>query len=395
MIYAARRRIRGVAYSTDMIPCTFLDELGAEEIFLKTENLQRTGSFKIRGAYNKMASLSESERNKGVIAASAGNHAQGVALAAKLLNIPATIVMPATAPLAKVAATKSYGAKVLLCGIVYDDAQEKAMELQKASGAVYIHAFDDPLIVAGQGTIGLEILEEHPEIDVILVPVGGGGLAGGIALAAKGIKPSIRIIGVEPSRAPSMHQSLRHNRIQTLTSAATIADGVAVKTPGELPYALCKEYLDDVILVEEDEIATMILMLMEKAKIIAEGSGAVTLAALKYGGLDIRGKRAAAVISGGNIDVTMLSRIIDKGLVKAGRKTEFSTVIRDSPGQLRRLLKHISEAGANIVTVQHDRTRADIELGCTQVELVLETQDQQHLNALFERLHKEGYTIRQ
>lgn len=394
MIYAARQRIRGVVYSTDMIPCTFLDELGAEEIFLKTENLQRTGSFKMRGAYNKMASLSEAERQRGVITASAGNHAQGVALAAKLLGIPATIVMPVTAPLAKVAATKAYGAEVVLQGIVYDDAQEKARALQKASGAVYIHAFDDPLIIAGQGTIGLEIMEEHPEIDLILVPVGGGGLAGGIALAAKSIKPSIQVIGVEPARAPSMHQSLRSNKIHTLTSAATLADGVAVKTPGELPYTLCKRYLDDIILVEEDEIATMILMLLEKSKIIAEGSGAVTLAALKYGGLDIRGQRAAAVISGGNIDVTMLSRIIDKGLVKAGRKAEFSTIIQDSPGQLRRLLEHISEAGANIVSVRHERMRAEIELGYTQVELVLETQDQLHLNALFERLHREGYTIR-
>ncbi len=393
MIEEARERIRGIIFPTDMIPCTFLESGGAKEIYLKTENLQRTGSFKIRGAYNKMACLSKEERGKGVIAASAGNHAQGVALAAKILGIPATIVMPTTAPLAKIVATKAYGADVVLHGIVYDDAQEKAKDIQLKSGAAYIHAFNDPLVIAGQGTIGLEILEAYPEVDTLVVPVGGGGLAGGIALAAKSIKPSIRVIGVEPILAASMYESFRNNRIETLISAATIADGVAVKTPGELTYALCRQYLDDIVLVEEDEIANMILMLLEKAKIVAEGSGVITIAALKYGRIDIKGRHVVAVLSGGNMDVTMLARIIDKGLVKAGRKVEFTTVIKDSPGQLSRILEYISNAGANIVTVHHDRTRANIQLGYTQIELVLETQDQDHLDKLIHLLRNEGYGI--
>ena len=392
-IYAARECLKGVIHRTDLVPNTTLSEMTGSDIYLKLENLQKTGSFKIRGAFNKICNLSSTEKQAGVIASSAGNHAQGVALAASTYGIMSTIVMPTCAPLAKITATKSYGAEVILHGSVYDDAYTKAMEIQRQTGATFIHPFDDPYVIAGQGTIALEILDELPNVDAILVPIGGGGIVAGIAMAAKAIKPSVKIIGVEPTNAASMKESSLAGKIITLSSASTIADGIAVKTPGELTYDIVREYVDEFVTVEEDEIANAILVLMERCKLIAEGAGAAPVAALLNGKIDLPGKKLAAVISGGNIDVNMLSRIVDKGLAKAGRKTELTTIIPDKPGQLQGLLKSIADLSANVVEVHHNRIGNEVELGAARVDLVLETQDGEHLTTIIDELIKKGYCI--
>ncbi len=392
-IYAARECLKAVIHHTDLVPNTTLSEMTGSDVYLKLENLQRTGSFKIRGAFNKICNLSSSEKQAGVIASSAGNHAQGVALAASTYGIQSTIVMPTCAPLAKITATKSYGANVILHGNVYDDAYAKAMEIQKETGATFIHPFDDPYVIAGQGTIALEILDELPTVDAILIPIGGGGIVAGIAIAAKAIKPSVKIIGVEPANAASMRESSLAGKIITLSSASTIADGIAVKTPGILTYDIVREYIDEFVTVEEDEIANAILILMERCKLIAEGAGAAPVAALLNNKVNLPGKKVAAVISGGNIDVNMLSRIVDKGLAKAGRKTELTTIIPDKPGQLQGLLKSIGDLSANVVEVHHHRIRSEVELGAARVDLVLETQDSEHLASIIQELIKKGYCV--
>ncbi|SHK08062.1 threonine ammonia-lyase [Desulforamulus aeronauticus] len=392
-IYTARECLKGVIHHTDLVPNTTLSEMTGSDVYLKLENLQKTGSFKIRGAFNKICNLSSAEKQAGVIASSAGNHAQGVALAASTYGIRSTIVMPTCAPLAKITATKSYGANVVLHGNVYDDAYAKAMEIQKETGATFIHPFDDPYVIAGQGTIALEILDELPAVDAILIPIGGGGIVAGIAIAAKAIKPSVKIIGVEPANAASMRESSQAGKIITLSSANTIADGIAVKTPGTLTYDIVKEYVDEFVTVEEDEIANAILILMERCKLIAEGAGAASVAALLNSKVNLPGKKIAAVISGGNIDVNMLSRIVDKGLAKAGRKTELTTIIPDKPGQLQGLLKSIGDLSANVVEVHHNRIRSEVELGSARVDLVLETQDSEHLASIIQELIKKGYCV--
>lgn len=392
-IYAARECLKGVIHRTDLVPNTTLSEITGSDVYLKLENLQKTGSFKIRGAFNKICNLSSVEKQAGVIASSAGNHAQGVALAASTYGIRSTIVMPTCAPLAKITATKSYGAEVILHGSVYDDAYAKAMEIQKETGATFIHPFDDPYVIAGQGTIALEILDELPNVDAILIPIGGGGIVAGIAIAAKAIKPSVKIIGVEPANAASMKESSQAGSIITLSSASTIADGIAVKTPGALTYDIVREYVDEFVTVEEDEIANAILVLMERCKLIAEGAGAAPVAALLNGKVNLPGQKLAAVISGGNIDVNMLSRIVDKGLAKAGRKTELTTIIPDKPGQLQGLLKTIGDLSANVVEVHHNRIHSEVELGSARVDLVLETQDSEHLTSIIDELIKKGYCV--
>ncbi|MBO4298492.1 MAG: threonine ammonia-lyase [Clostridia bacterium] len=392
MILEARERLKKAVRSTDLVPSQILAIPGKREVFLKTECLQYTGSFKLRGAYNRISMLTPEERGRGVIASSAGNHAQGVALAAAKFGAKATIVMPAGAPLAKVAATRSYGAEVVLHGAVYDDAYAEACRIQEESGAVFVHPFNDPYVVAGQGSIGLEIMDANPDIDTVVVPIGGGGMASGIAAAVKLLHPEVKVVGVQAAGAPSMLESMRAGRIVTLKNASTIADGIAVKTPGDLTFAMCEKYLDEVVTVEEDEIAGAILMLLEKCKIVAEGAGAASVAAVMYEKFDTAGK-VACVVSGGNIDVTTLQRILDQGLMKSGRMVRIHTVIQDRPGHLARLLAVISESGANVVSIQHDRTSSSSGIGMALLDLLLETNDFEHLSRVHELMKENGYPV--
>ena len=390
-VLAARRTIEGHVRRTDIAPLTLPDQ---SIIYLKTECLQYTGSFKVRGAYNKMLSLSEEERRHGVIAASAGNHAQGVALAAKTMGIQAIIVMPRFAPLQKITATERLGAKVILHGDVFDDAYAYALEQARERHMVLIHAFDDPYVIAGQGTMALEILEDVPDVSTIFLPIGGGGMAAGIGVAVKSIRPDIRLVGVEPRGAASMKSSFDAKHLMKLPNAATIADGVAVKSPGTLNYELCKSYLDDILTVEEDEIARTILYLMERGKLVVEGAGAVPIAALLFGHYDTHKHKTVAIASGGNIDVTMLARIIDRGLLKAGRKVTLQTNISDRPGELSDVLQSVSQTGANIVNIHHERSRAHLELKEVRLEFTLETRDRAHISAIIHDLNTKGYHVK-
>lgn len=391
MILEARERLRGVAQRTGLVEFRVLSSADSR-VFLKTEDLQNTGSFKVRGAYIKIASLSNEERAAGVIASSAGNHAQGVALAARSFGIPATIVMPEGAPLAKVKATRELGANVVLHGSVYDDAYAEARRLQQETGATFIHPFDDPMVIAGQGTIGLEIMDEMPDTDTIVVPVGGGGLAAGVAAAVKMLHPSVRVIGVQAAGAAGMKASLEAGHVVSLPSAKTIADGIAVKQPGELTFELCRKYLDEVVTVDDDEIAQAILFLMEKGKMVAEGAGAAPVASIMNRKLDCRGK-IAAVISGGNIDVTMISRIIEKGLLRAGRVSKLRILMQDRPGQLEIVSRIIGGAGANVMAVHHDRTDVDLDIRDALLEITMETQDREHAQRVIAALREAGFTV--
>jgi threonine dehydratase len=363
-------------------------------IYLKTENLQKTGSFKVRGAFNKIAHLSDEEKRNGVIASSAGNHAQGVAMAATSYKIKSTIVMPKHAPLSKISATKSYGAEVVLHGEIYDEAYEKAKEIQRETGATFVHPFNDPYVIAGQGTIGLEIMEDLPDVDMIVVPIGGGGLISGIAIAVKSINPNVKIIGVQTENVPSIVKSISENHVSTVDGKPTIADGIAVKTPGEITFNIIKEYVDDVVTVGEDEIANSILLLLERAKVISEGAGAASLAAVLNRLDNIKNKKIVALISGGNIDVNMLSRIIDKGLVKSGRKIIVRTIIEDRPGTLGKLLNLVAGTGANVLSVLHNRSTADLPIGYANVELELETVNEEHVEKIKQLLSFENYNYK-
>lgn len=392
MVLEARERLKAVVRRTDLVSSRVLSIPGVRSVFLKTENLQHTGSFKVRGAYNMISHLSQEERERGVIASSAGNHAQGVALAAAAFGIKATIVMPEGAPLAKIAATSDLGAQVVLHGSVYDDAYRHALALQKETGAVFVHPFNDPLVIAGQGSVGLEIMDDMPDADAVVVPVGGGGLISGVAVAVKLLHPNVRVIGVQAAGAPSMRDSLAAGHPVELSGAHTVADGIAVKCPGELTYDLCSRYVDEIVTVEEDEIANAILTLLEKCKIVSEGAGAVSAAAVLHEKFDAKGK-ICCVVSGGNIDVTTLQRILDRGLMKAGRLAQIRTTIEDRPGRLSKLLTVISEAGANVVSIQHDRTNLESGVGTALLELTLETHHRQHLDEVLQRMTENGYKI--
>ncbi len=392
-ILKAKDVLENVAIKTKLYECPNLSKLTGNNVFLKTENLQKTGAFKIRGAFNKIANLTDDERKCGVIASSAGNHAQGVALAASEYGIDSTIVMPATAPLAKVKATRGYGAEVVLHGDVYDDAYLKAVELQKETGATFVHPFNDPHVIAGQGTIGLEILEELENVDVILVPIGGGGLISGIAIAAKTIKPSVKVIGVEAANAASMYSARRARKIVTLDSASTIADGIAVKQIGDVTYEIIEKYVDEIVTVEEDEIAQAILYLMEKNKLVAEGAGAVTTAAIMNEKIWDKGKNVVAVVSGGNIDINMMSKIVDKALMKEGRRFYFHTMIPDKPGELMKVIQLVSELNANIFSINQTRLKDFVKIGMQEIEVVLETFDESHMEKIVKELRGHGYTI--
>ena len=391
MILEARERLKGVAQRTGLVQFKALSD-EKSQIYLKTEDLQNTGSFKVRGAYIKIASLSEEERACGVIASSAGNHAQGVALAAKAFGVPATIVMPAGAPLSKVKATRELGANVVLHGTVYDDAYAEACRLQKETGATFIHPFDDPMVIAGQGTIGLEIMDDLPDVNTIVVPIGGGGLASGVAAAVKMLHPNVRVIGVQAAGAAGMKASLDAGHIVELPSAKTIADGIAVKRPGENTFELCRQYLDQVVTVDDDEIAQAILFLMERGKMVAEGAGAAPVAAILNRKFDVTGK-VAAVISGGNIDVTMLSRIIEKGLLRAGRVSKLRIILQDRPGQLEQVSHIIGGNGANVMAIHHDRTDVDLDIRDAILEITMETQDREHAQRIIAALREAGFNV--
>ena len=393
-IQEARNCLKNVAYKTGLVYNTTFSEMTGNYIYLKTENLQKTGSFKVRGAFNKIAHLSDEEKRNGVIASSAGNHAQGVAMAATSYKIKSTIVMPKHAPLSKISATKSYGAEVVLHGEIYDEAYEKAKEIQRETGATFVHPFNDPYVIAGQGTIGLEIMEDLPDVDMIVVPIGGGGLISGIAIAVKSINPNVKIIGVQTENVPSIVKSISENHVSTVDGKPTIADGIAVKTPGEITFNIIKEYVDDVVTVGEDEIANSILLLLERAKVISEGAGAASLAAVLNRLDNIKNKKIVALISGGNIDVNMLSRIIDKGLVKSGRKIIVRTIIEDRPGTLGKLLNLVAGTGANVLSVLHNRSTADLPLGYANVELELETADEEHVEKIKQLLSLENYNYK-
>lgn len=392
MIQNAKEVLNGIATETPLFQSKFINP--DADVYIKCENMQVTGSFKLRGAYYKTANLTEEEAMHGVVACSAGNHAQGVALAAKKKGIQAVICMPAGAPLAKVEATKSYGAEVVLVPGVYDDAAAKAAELKEEKGYTFLHPFNDDYVMAGQGTIGLEILEHLEEVEVVLVPIGGGGLISGVACAIKELKPECKVYGVQAEGAPSMFNSIRDGKIETLAEVNTVADGIAVKQPGDKTFEMCQKYVDGVVTVSEEEIASAILMLLEKHKMVAEGAGAVSVAAAMYNKADIQGKKTVCIISGGNVDINILDRIIDKGLQVNGRLTKFSVTMMDKPGQLTQMLQIIAEAGANIFNVNHDRMVRNIAVGKCVVDVTVETRNKSHCEELIEKLVSKGYDVK-
>ena len=363
------------------------------EFYLKADCLQKTGAFKLRGAYYKIATLSDEEKARGVIACSAGNHAQGVAFAARDMGIPATICIPEGAPLSKIEATRSYGAHVVLVPGVYDDAYTEAVRLRDENKLTFIHPFNDYSVMAGHGTIGLELSRQLPDCDIFLVPIGGGGLIAGAAYAIKHLMPRCKVIGVQAAGAASMVESIHANRILTLPSVHTIADGIQVKTPGDLTFDLVRRYVDDVVTVKEGEIASAILTVLEKQKLVAEGAGAVGIAAAMYGKVDVKGKKVCALLSGGNVDVTMLERIITRGLAKERRTASFATVLPDRPRAMTSFLNIISETGANVLDIHHERRNTRTDIGSCIVQVSLETRNAQHIKEIYEKLRENGYEI--
>lgn len=362
-------------------------------LYLKPENLQVTGSFKARGAYYKISRLSEEEKAKGVIACSAGNHAQGVALAATKRGIKSLICLPDGAPISKVEATKGYGADICLVKGVYDNAYQKALELKMQHGYTFIHPFDDDDVIAGQGTIGLEILEELPDADAVIVPIGGGGLIAGVASAVKAINPKCKVYGVQAAGAPSMFNSIHSHAIETLPNVSTIADGIAVKTPGQHTFEICEDCVDEIVTVTDDEISTAILALIEEQKLIAEGAGAVSVAAAMFGKVPVKGKKVVCVVSGGNIDVTILSRVINRGLLNTGRSADITIELTDKPGQLSEVSKIIAEKGGNVVSIYHDRGDLDVEITGCYLRIVLETKDFTHIREIKDALLMAGFKL--
>lgn len=390
-IYQAAYTLKNVARKTDLLAAPNLGS--SANLYLKAENLQVTGSFKLRGAYNKIASLTEEQKAAGIIACSAGNHAQGVALAATKMGIRSVVCMPDGAPISKVEATKRLGAEVQLVKGAYDDAYEYALQLQKETGATFIHPFNDELVIAGQGTIGLEILKQLPSVDAVIVPVGGGGLIAGVACAIKSLNPNVKVYGVQAANAPSMVRSVRDGNIVTLDSVATFADGIAVKTPGDTTYAMTRQYVDEVVTVSEDEIAAAILALIEKQKLIAEGAGAVSVAAAMFGKLPIEGKNVVCVVSGGNIDVNILSRVITRGLVMGGRNSVLQIALEDKPGQLVGVSEIVSRCGANVVSVHHERSDANMAISSCFLKIGMETRDFEQIETIKQELTKAGFKI--
>lgn len=390
-VYRAAEVLKNVARHPKLVGVTKF--ISNAQVYLKPENLQLTGSFKLRGAYYKISQLSDEEKSRGVIACSAGNHAQGVALGATHNGIKSIICLPAGAPISKVEATKALGAEVCLVPGVYDDAYRKALQLQEEHGYTLVHPFDDPLVIAGQGTIGLEIIEEMPDVEAVIVPVGGGGLISGIAFTLKTLKPDIKIYGVQTEGAPSMVESLKTNNRIRLNSVSTIADGIAVKEPGINTFEMCQKYVDEIVTVSDDEVASAILTLIEQQKLVAEGAGAVSVAAAMYNKVPIDGKKVVCIVSGGNIDVTSLNRVITRGLVKNGRDCTVTVILSDKPGQLSKVCSVIGDLGANILSVEHRRNSSNTEISGCKLHIDMETRNHDHIKQVKDGLREAGFQV--
>lgn len=390
-IYRASFALKDIIRRTDLI---YAPQINPEsQIYLKPENLQYTGSFKLRGACYKIACLTEEEKKKGVIACSAGNHAQGVALGATKNGIDSLICLPAGAPISKVEATKRYGAKVCLVPGVYDDAYQKALELKEEKGYTFIHPFDDEYVIAGQGTIGLELLNQLPDVEAVIVPIGGGGLISGVAYALKSLKPDVKVYGVQAQGAASMLRSIENAHRECLPSVSTVADGIAVKEPGEHTFEICSKYVDGIVTVTEDEICAAILALMEQQKLIAEGAGAVAVAAAMFNKVPVAGKKTICVVSGGNIDVTILSRVINRGLDMSGRTYTVTLDLHDKPGELKGVAEIIANLGGNIISVLHERNNNTSNVTACFLRLVMETRNAEHIELIRSALQEAGYSI--
>ncbi len=390
-VYHAKYVLKQVIRETDVIQAPKINP--DANIWLKTENLQITGSFKVRGAYYKMSCLSEEEKSKGVIACSAGNHAQGVALAAAKNGIKSIICLPDGAPISKVEATKSYGAEVCLVKGVYDDAYKEALRQRDEMGYTFIHPFDDEFVIAGQGTIGLELIEQIPDMDAVIVPIGGGGLISGVAFAIKSLNPNIKIYGVQATGAPSMYNAVRDGKIETLSGVSTIADGIAVKAPGETTFELVSKYVDEIVTVTDDEISAAILALMEQQKLVTEGAGAVAVAAAMFNKVPVKGKKVVCLLSGGNIDVTILSKVIKRGLLMSGRNITLTIELLDKPGQLFEVSRIIAELGGNVISIHHERANEGSAVNGCYLRLVLETRNYEHIEAIKNSLISNGFKL--
>lgn len=390
-VYRASYALKGVIRKTDVIYAPKLNK--DANIYLKTENLQITGSFKVRGSYYKMSCLSNEEKERGVIACSAGNHAQGVALSAQKNGIKAVICLPDGAPISKIEATKSYGADVCLVEGVYDDAYKKALQLRDEKGYTFIHPFDDEDVIAGQGTIALEIADQIPDLDAVIVPIGGGGLISGIAYTIKMINPKVKVYGVQASGAPSMYNSIKDGEIEELSSVSTIADGIAVKKPGTLTYEICQKYVDEIVTVTDDEISAAILALMEQHKLVTEGAGAIAAAAAMFNKVDVKGKKVVCVLSGGNIDVTILSRVIKRGLLMSGRTCQLMIELADKPGQLKNVSRIIADLGGNVISVHHERANEGSDVNGCYLRIMLETRNYEHIDTIKKALIDFGFKL--
>lgn len=390
-IYKASHVLRSVIRKTDLIHAPLVNP--DSEIYLKTENLQITGSFKVRGAYYMMSQLTEEEKARGVIACSAGNHAQGVALAAAKNHIQSLICLPDGAPISKVQATKSYGAEVCMVNGVYDDAYQKALELKEEKNYTFVHPFDNEDVIAGQGTIGLEILEQMPDVEAVIVPIGGGGLISGVAFAIKNLNPNIKVYGVQASGAPSMRNSIRDGKIECLDHVSTIADGIAVKEPGEHTFQYVSQYVDEIVTVTDDEISAAILALIERQKLIAEGAGAASVAAAMFNKVPIQGKKTVCLVSGGNIDVTILSRVIKRGLLMSGRTCMLNIELLDKPGQLKLVSEIIADMGGNVISIHHERASEGSDINGCFLRITMETRDFNHIQQIRDALTKAGLKL--
>lgn len=390
-IYKASHVLRSVIRKTDLIHAPLVNP--DSEIYLKTENLQITGSFKVRGAYYMMSQLTEEEKARGVIACSAGNHAQGVALAAAKNHMKALICLPDGAPISKVQATKSYGAEVCMVNGVYDDAYQKALELKEEKNYTFVHPFDNEDVIAGQGTIGLEILDQMPDVEAVIVPIGGGGLISGVAFAIKNLNPKIKVYGVQASGAPSMRNSIRDGKIECLNSVSTIADGIAVKEPGEHTFQYVSQYVDEIVTVTDDEISAAILALIERQKLIAEGAGAASVAAAMFNKVPIQGKKTVCLVSGGNIDVTILSRVIKRGLLMSGRTCTLNIELLDKPGQLKLVSEIIADLGGNVISIHHERANEGSDVNGCFLRITLESRDYAHIQEIRDALTKAGLKL--
>lgn len=390
-ILEARERIRDICVNTKLIYSSDFSKECGNEVYIKPENLQITGAFKLRGALNKISKLTEEQRKRGLIASSAGNHAQGVAYSANRLGIKATIVMPKTTPLIKVQATREYGSNVILKGEYYDEAYLEAKRLEKEKGYIFIHPFDDIEIMAGQGTIALEILEELKDADAILVPIGGGGLISGIAVAAKSVNPNIKVIGVEPEGAKAMKISIGEDKLVNLPAVDTIADGGAVKKPGHIAFDIIREYVDEIITVDDFELMEAVFILLEKHKLVVEATGALTIAALKN--LKFKGKKVVSLVSGGNIDVVTMASMLNRGLLLRGRIFCFSVKLKDTPGQLLKISEILARLGANVIRLEHDQFKAIDRLKHAVLEITVETNGREHIDEITQELNREGYNV--